>query len=354
MVEARLKYVKRVVDRYGKVRHYFRVGRDYFPISGPPASPTFIRDYYRLLALHHSQRLVTKRPRATSIERRLKPGTVRWLIIKYVASAEFGKLAVSTRSTYSRALTSLAVTFGERALASIETTDIDLYHSRLAQERGPASADLQLRLLSILWKFSKCFADQFAVTRQNPTLGIATAYRVHKPHRPWPVPVQKRFLSAASESTKLAFYLLLFTGQRRTDVTNMRWSDYNGERFQIVQSKTGEAVSVSAHSILKRVLAAAPRRSEYILTDERGRPFAPDNLTRRIKRALRTIGAAEYKLHGLRKTAAVALAEAGGSELEIMAVLGHRTSTMAQYYCREANRSRLAERAIRAWERAEW
>jgi hypothetical protein len=49
----------------------------------------------------------------------------------------------------------------------------------------------------------------------------------------------------------------------------------------------------------------------------------------------------------------VALAEAGRSEFEIMAVLGHKTSRMAVHYCREANKHRLNEKAIKAWEAAD-
>ena len=51
-------------------------------------------------------------------------------------------------------------------------------------------------------------------------------------------------------------------------------------------------------------------------------------------------------LHGLRKTAARMLAEAGCSEDEIKAVTGHTTSTMVSYYTRPADKRKQATAAI--------
>ncbi len=50
--------------------------------------------------------------------------------------------------------------------------------------------------------------------------------------------------------------------------------------------------------------------------------------------------------HGLRKAAAVRLAELGASEHEIMAVTGHRTSKEVTRYTRAVRQKILAERAM--------
>ena len=50
--------------------------------------------------------------------------------------------------------------------------------------------------------------------------------------------------------------------------------------------------------------------------------------------------------HGLRKTAAVILAEAGCTTEQIKAVTGHRTDSMAAYYARQANQKILAKAAM--------
>ena len=56
-------------------------------------------------------------------------------------------------------------------------------------------------------------------------------------------------------------------------------------------------------------------------------------------------------LHGLRKAAGVALAEAGVEINGIMAVMGHRSQRMALYYM--AKKSKLTDAAMTAWEQAD-
>ena len=50
--------------------------------------------------------------------------------------------------------------------------------------------------------------------------------------------------------------------------------------------------------------------------------------------------------HGLRKTAAVNLAEAGCSEREIMAITGHQTAQMVDHYVKAASQKNMAKTAI--------
>jgi len=49
--------------------------------------------------------------------------------------------------------------------------------------------------------------------------------------------------------------------------------------------------------------------------------------------------------HGLRSTAAVALAEAGFSDAEFQAVIGHSTLKMVQKYRSQANQKRPSKQA---------
>ena len=52
-----------------------------------------------------------------------------------------------------------------------------------------------------------------------------------------------------------------------------------------------------------------------------------------------------YSLHGLRKNAAVSLAEAGCSDAEIQAVTGHKSVKMVQGYRRAASQKSLSKQA---------
>ena len=63
-------------------------------------------------------------------------------------------------------------------------------------------------------------------------------------------------------------------------------------------------------------------------------------------RALTPIGLKGHNLHGLRKLAAVRLAEAGCSAHEIAAITGHSSLDQVALYTREADQARLAKAAI--------
>jgi integrase len=54
----------------------------------------------------------------------------------------------------------------------------------------------------------------------------------------------------------------------------------------------------------------------------------------------------ECVLHGLRKSAAAALAEAGCSDREIMAITGHQSPRMVSHYTKSADQKRLARSAM--------
>jgi integrase len=55
--------------------------------------------------------------------------------------------------------------------------------------------------------------------------------------------------------------------------------------------------------------------------------------------------------HGLRHTTATALAEAGASSHEIMAITGHQTEQMVKHYTKGVEQKKLAPSAIRKLER---
>jgi integrase len=187
--------------------------------------------------------------------------------------------------------------------------------------------------------------------RSNPTRKRKRSYDA-QPRLAWPLAVQRRFVEGASDELKLAFALLLYTGQRRGDVCKMRWSDFDGRYVSVVQEKTGEHVHVRVHRDLRAALMKTEHRGEFILTTRAGKPVDKTVLTKAVKARLRAIGGERYTLHGLRKAAGVRLAEAGASVPMIMSILGHRSPGMALFYCREANKRQLSDDAMKLWERA--
>ena len=117
--------------------------------------------------------------------------------------------------------------------------------------------------------------------------------------------------------------------------------------------KTGTKLWVPAHARLRQHLAELPRESDFILTSERGGAYRKTSITTRFREIVIELGFAGYSPHGLRHLAGVALAEAGCTVPQIMAVLGHLTEKQALHYVRQASRTRLADDAVMTWERAD-
>jgi integrase-like protein len=77
------------------------------------------------------------------------------------------------------------------------------------------------------------------------------------------------------------------------------------------------------HFKLKEALDRAERKSEFLLTTQLGSGHSDGAFCNMIAESTARIGAKEYTAHGLRKNAAIALAEAGCTVHQIMAITGH-------------------------------
>ena len=153
----------------------------------------------------------------------------------------------------------------------------------------------------------------------------------------WPVGTKQR----------LAFALLLHTGQRRGDVYRMTWADVTERTIRVAQRKTGTKLTISLHRDLLALLAVAERKHVTILNTAQGRPFTVAGFGQWLREAMTAAGLpADCKPHGLRKAAGRRLAEAGCSANEIMSVLGHKTMAEAERYTREADQAKLAAAAV--------
>ncbi|MGB9044264.1 MAG: tyrosine-type recombinase/integrase, partial [Pseudolabrys sp.] len=187
----------------------------------------------------------------------------------------------------------------------------------------------------------------------DPTYGVRRVHKVDREHEPWPQDLIEAFMLKAKPSLRWAVRLALHTGQRRSDLVKMMWSQFDGEYIEVRQQKTDELLSIPCHRILRAELETMPRSANTILVGERGRPLTAASLSVMVSRTLRAMGVTGYSIHGLRKNAGKALAEAGCGEREIMAILGHRTFQMVAHYTKRANQRILARSAMDKLEAAE-
>lgn len=117
-----------------------------------------------------------------------------------------------------------------------------------------------------------------------------------------------------------------------------------------LQEKTGTKVEVPAHRRLRDYLSTLPKGDSTILVSTRGKPYHKTSISNLVCTICTDLGFPGHSPHGLRHLAGASLAEAGCSTEQIKAVLGHLTDKQAAQYVRQANKPRMAEDVVTAWE----
>lgn len=142
--------------------------------------------------------------------------------------------------------------------------------------------------------------------------------------------------------------LMLYTGQRRSDVVRMGRQHVTDGWIAVRQQKTGAPLRIPLHPALRAILDVLPATNmTFILTDF-GKPFTAAGFGNWFRERCDEAGLPQCSAHGLRKAASRRLAEAGCSHSQIKAVTGHKTDREVARYTAGADQLRLAGQAIEA------
>jgi integrase len=337
MTRIKLRYINEYVDRQGKVRRYFRRrGGHAIPLPGLPGSIEFMTAYQAALAV------VSPPPPSP---RHVIAGSLAAVAAGYLRSADFANLSPSSQRSYRVALKPILAAHGHRLVRDLPKEAARHVIEEIGATR-PGMANLTRAVLSKII----AYAVEVGIRPDNPFAGLKR-YRLGTYHtwtdaeiaqfeRRWPLGTRER----------LAFALLLYTGQRGGDVVKMLRSDIVDGRIRVAQDKarkgTTNELMIPIHPALARALQAGPVVGmTHIITDARGRPLR--SLTELIEAALKRAGLpARCVAHGLRKAALRRLAEHGSTTKEIAAVSGHRSLSEIERYTARADQAGLAKAAI--------
>jgi len=331
----RLRHVDRFTDRHGRVRYYFRRGRGKrIALPGRPGGDEFMRAYQAALEGDELP---------TALKMRGALGTFDRLVQDYYGSPGYLRMATSTRRSYQLVIDRLLrdEKIGHRLVAQMTRQHIQQIVGRRAATPG-AAHDL-LKKIKILMHFAidnGWRKDDPSVRLKNFALGefhTWTDEEIERFEQRWPVGTRER----------TAFALLLFTGQRASDVKEMGWRDVVENSIHVVQGKTGEKLWIPMHPELQQALKAWGRRDSLMLVTVFGEPFSDKGFSNFMAERIGHAGLPERCVtHGLRKAAARRLAEAGCSSKEIAAITGHTTLKEIERYTRAAEQRKLAVAAM--------
>lgn len=351
MSRVMIRYVNSFRDRHGRMRYYFRKGGRRFPLPGAPGTGPFSEAYDELLAEHGGEPGYggkrARRPLAAA------DGTLAWVIAQYRSdeNPEWTTPKESSREIYNRRLDWLIEHYGRAIFGSIEERHVRRIRNQL--RAAPSVADATVDWIGRLWRFAKEHIEYFDRPGQrlgpNPATEVAAIHTEHEQHKAWPPELCAAFEQIENPRLIRGYYLLRYTGQRRSDVVQMHRTRFDGSAVEVVQEKTGTYVWIPAHKRLLEHLHATGVGPEYLLSTIRGGPYEPTSLTNMICAACKDLGFPGYSPHGLRHLAGAALAEAGCSLHEIMSILGHLTEKEAAEYVRQAQRKKMASSAMGKW-----
>lgn len=335
------KYCKVFEDRHGRVRAYYRrPGFPSLPLPGLPWTPEFMAAYE---AAQKGEKLEIGKSKSVT-------GSFSALIASYYKTADFISLSDSTKATYRGIIERFRTDHGHRIVKEMEA----LHVRKLVEKKAgtPAAANNMLRMIHLLMRH----AVELGWRRDDPTQGVRKVKNKTAGFLTWEEEHISAFIAHHKPGTRahLALMLLLYTGQRRSDVVRMGRQHVRNGVLSITQQKTGQDVHIPLHPDLKTGLDSLPLDNLSFLVTAQGRPFTPPGFTNWFRDMVREAGLPDgLSPHGLRKATCRRLAEAGCTPHQIMAISGHRSLAEVTRYTVAAGRKDLAAQAMLALDKKE-
>jgi site-specific recombinase XerD len=341
MANRKWRYVKPERDRHGRVRYwYFRRNGRRWRLPDRPGSPAFVAEYARLLA-------ATEPAKPTGAHEH-PPGSIGAVILEYFEEPEFTDRKLNTQRIYRLILEQLAERIGHHHVAYIERRHV----KKLRNERAetPGMANMAVKVLRVLL----AYAVDNGYRRDNPAVRVKM-FKLGE-HRAWTADECARFEARWAPGTmqRRAYMLARHTGQRCGDLAKMTRAHRNDGFIYVIQEKTNKELWVYEHGDLTKELSLGEHGHMSLLVAPNGAAFTSKRLGQYFADA---IDEAELPdacvLHGLRKNAAAAFAEAGCSPHLIGAITGHEPdSPEIVRYTKAASRRGMAQAAIHMLENA--
>jgi len=332
VAKIKLKYVNEYIDRTGKLRRYFRKGgKQLGALEGEPGSEEFMTAYAAYLA-----------EKPTAAKTTLHADSLGKLIIDFYGSRLFTDRKPSTRQLYKYALEPVAKEHGHRSASTMTAEHAEKIINKIGEKR-PGMGNLTRAVMRRVMQF----AVKTRLRKDNPFLGI-DAFKVGE-HHTWTDAELKKFEDKWRLGTRqrLAYALLLYTGQRVGDVTRMGRADVSDGLIHVVQQKTGAELWVPIHPELQRAMKALPAKGLTLVGDANGRPLKRAALSALMRLAIREAGLpTRCVAHGLRKASMRRLAEADGTANQIASISGHKTLKEVERYTKAADQLKLARAAM--------
>ena len=339
-------------DRHGNNRIYYRAkGRPKVRIRGTPWTPSFMAEYE-----------AAKGEFSPAKVKGIAPGTWRCLCTRYFAEcADYLRLDDRTRrvrrgiieATFDEPIAPGSPRFfRDIPISKMTANEIEVLRDRkLAVPEGANNRVKAIRAV-FKWAVRKKGADGKPLASHNSARDVPYL-KSNNPngYHTWTVEEVQQYEERHPIGTKarLALAMLLYTGQRRSDVIRfgkqhvkhgaLTFTQYKG------RNRKPHKLVLPVLPVLQNIVEATPCGDMTFLVNDLGRPFTDAGFGNWFR--VRCIEAGvPGRAHGLRKAGATIAANNGATAHQLMAIFGWDTLKMAEQYTRAADQQRLAEAAM--------
>jgi integrase len=342
------------LDRHGNIRIYFRLkGRPKVRLRGTPWTQEFMAEY----------EAASGGVSSSSKQSGVAPGTWRWLCVRYFAEcADYLRLDARTKHVRRSILES---TFDEPIAPGSPKLFRDFPLSRMTADAievlrdrkiaTPEAANSRIKAIRQVFKFGV----RRKLTPTNPARDVEYFRSASAGFHSWTPEEVLQFEEhhPIGSKARLALALLLFTGQRRSDVIRFGKQHVRSGKLTFTQHKgrnrKPKQLTLPILAALQRVIDASPCGDLTFLVNDFNRPFTAAGFGNKFRDWCNQAGLRHCSAHGLRKAGATIAANNGATSRQLMSIFGWDTLKEAERYTRSADQQRLAQDAMHLLEARE-
>lgn len=348
----RWTHVVRDVDRYGKIRYYYRRnGQPKVRLPDQVGSPEFEVAYIAVHGGGAAAAPLTVRAAAT--------GTLLWLVQHYYASSDFMMLDPVTRSKRRPILDAIC----QEPLSQTDSSPLGdcplrvfgAAHVQVLRDRKvatPEAANGRVKALRRVFAFA--VENKPPLAQGNPARDVKLLKTNTSGHHTWTLAEIDAFVKVHPRGTKAhkMLCLLLLGGVRISDAARLgrQHETMGGKRLTFTayknRNKSPMRIDIPILPMLRDALDACPSKGLTYMETEFGRPFTIKGMGNRFRDWCDAAHLTHCSAHGLRKAGATIAAENGATAHELMSIFGWSDLRQPEKYTRAAQRGRLATSGI--------
>ena len=260
--------------------------------------------------------------------------TVNWcyeqFLVRYLQSQ------LRTWQEYNRRIRAdVLPSLGKKDIRQVQKADIIKIIDAITDRDAPVLANRVLQYTSKFFKW--CIGRGYI--EHNPAASIPKPAKEKSRERVLSLAEARSIYQAAEclGSVTCAFVrLLMLTGQRRSEISHLEWTELQSDRIEIGghRSKNGKPITTPLTDEANAVLGALPRNNGIYVFSTTGGHRPIGNFSRIKDRLIEKSGVTGWTYHDFRRTIATELERKGVSRHDLMYVLNHTDNTVTAIYDR--------------------